>query len=126
MAEKKISHTVNEAQLLAIQHLYEENGWEFLYEEHEESTPTVVKEECEHNDVAEPPPQEGDERCPHCLLTPCIVSDRNRQQWWEDRQYPPRLKNSEARKKHYRRFWTMLDRFGAFQKDEYKVKNRVP
>ena len=134
MANNSITLHATDEQLVAIRSLYNEKGWTFEFEDKKggiqrelgemNSAEPDRAEQCDWKAVNVPHPEEGDVECPHCLSTPCITAERNRQAWWERIQHPARQKNSEARKRHYKRFWTMLDERKVFQKQVYQDRKK--
>lgn len=61
----------------------------------------------------------GGDYCEHCLCTPCITNEENRQPWWEAQNRPPRQNNHSKRKKKYRLFWIMLGHRGIWNHPTY-------
>ncbi len=65
-------------------------------------------------------PQDSDARkCPHCLCSPCITSDKNKQLWWPEENVISHQRNSGLRKIAYRKFWTMLHHRQVWVSPEY-------
>ena len=58
---------------------------------------------------------EDKEECPHCLCSPCITDQNNRQLWWPVPYAQPNRFNNKLRKKCYKNFWTWL-----FHKDVWR------
>jgi hypothetical protein len=118
---------MTETQKCAVKQLFADNGWLFAEEASlpvqdtlshtensgEESNSTGNTDEGGDFDPGKYEPGfvikqgEGDE-CPHCLCTPCITNERNRQRWWPHAPRPNHRLNSLSRKTCYKSFWTML------------------
>ena len=67
---------------------------------------------------------EGHEVCPFCFCCPCITNEGNRQFWWENQNQPPHARNSEKRKKIYKKFWTMMFHRDAWNSPMYQAKKQ--
>ena len=63
---------------------------------------------------------EEEQKCQHCLCSPCITSDQHKQFWWADLPESPKRTNSKLRKTAYRKFWTMLYHRGIWNSQDYK------
>ena len=60
--------------------------------------------------------------CPHCFCSPCVT--KHRQSWLGNGQKKCK-RNANLRKTIYKRFWSMLDRRGAWKHSRYiQKKNR--
>ena len=70
------------------------------------------------------PPVNGQQRCPFCFCCPCITDESNRQFWWENQNQLPHERNSEKRKKNYKKFWTMMHHRGAWNYPLYLTKKQ--
>lgn len=65
---------------------------------------------------------EGADKCEHCLCSPCITDEGNRQMWWGTQPVAPHRLNTSARKYAYRRFWTMLYHRQIWLDPEYMAR----
>ena len=116
---------VTEEQRKAIMELYSQNNWDL--NEMSESTRSQCNHQNCHAQVQEnslnPEPlikmDPSDEKCPHCLCRPCIISEQFRQSWWASQNERPRIQNSGLRKTAYRKFWTMMYHRGVWNCQEY-------
>ena len=70
------------------------------------------------------PPVAGHQQCPFCFCSPCITDESNRQLWWEVENLPPHARNSEKRKKLYKKFWTMMHHRGTWNNPLYLNKKQ--
>ena len=64
----------------------------------------------------DPPSIEGDDVCPYCRLSPCIIA---RPPNWLRGSAPPNLGNMSKRFKLYKKFWTLLGQLGVWNDPHY-------
>ena len=67
-------------------------------------------------DGEEPPSLGGDNACPHCLLTPCIIE---KPPSWLRGSAGPCLANASKRYKLYHKFWSLLAKLGVWDEPIY-------
>ncbi len=126
--EERVSLTlmVTSLQRETIYHLFHHHNWDIQEVPHSEAAITTVQ------GVSEP---DGDpefiiqqrydaDECPHCLCKPCITDPVNKQMWWEEDILQEHPRNSELRKGHYKRFWTMLLHRGVWRDVRYQERKR--
>ena len=67
-------------------------------------------------DGEEPPSLGGDNACPHCLLTPCIIE---KPPSWLRGSAGACLANASKRYKLYHKFWSLLAKLGVWHEPIY-------
>ena len=66
-----------------------------------------------------PPTLGGDDKCPHCLCTPCVVSTSP--SFLEGRAAPDD-RNAHKRFPLYRKFWRVMNELGVWRHEEYLAR----
>ena len=61
----------------------------------------------------------GDDKCPHCLCTPCVVS---RSPSFLEGTAAADGRNAHKRYPLYRKFWKVLNELGVWRHEEYLVR----
>ncbi|CAC5400046.1 unnamed protein product [Mytilus coruscus] len=60
----------------------------------------------------------GNEKCPFCLVAPCVAVSNESAPWIGEGQ-PPSAENSGVRKEIYKRFWKIMDNLGVWYTEDY-------
>jgi hypothetical protein len=64
------------------------------------------------------------EGCRDCYCSPCVTQQAEGQSWFNDVALQPHKRNSPLRKVIYRRFWTIINRFGGWRDPLYMDKKQ--
>ena len=62
---------------------------------------------------------ESQAECPFCFCQPCVTTFK---QGWLGVGQAPTFRNAGIRKRIYKKYWTMLDRRGAWRDDRYLTR----
>ncbi|XP_070569306.1 protein mono-ADP-ribosyltransferase PARP14-like [Ptychodera flava] len=115
---------VNSEQEHAIRGLFAHYGWE-LQEEFEGNchdnivADSLLNDSGITTDVVAVPRDSNCSECESCLCQPCVTTSW--QEWLGEGQRPSVL-NAGVRKRIYKKYWTMLDRRGAWKNERYLSK----
>jgi len=126
----QLSLEVSAQQRADILHFIEFKGWNanelLVMEEELQGSSASAENECQSGRDEFPMirHQPNHSECPHCLCSPCITDDSNKQLWWPEQALQPSRLNSSNRKSVYRRFWGMLSNCGAWADPRYIAKKR--
>lgn len=116
---------VTETQRETIRHLFNHNDWNFKEVPVEESADQSksVDSDPEFEDYVIQQSEEAEE-CEHCLSSPCITCETNRQMWWLEEPEMANRSNAQLRKDKYKRFWTMLFHRNVWKDPRYRERKR--
>ena len=117
--EKKyiLAIEVAENQRETIRHLFNHNDWNFKDVPVEESADQSKSVDSEDYVIQQ---SENAEECEHCLSSPCITCETNRQMWWLEEPEMANRSNTQLRKDKYKIFWTMLFHRNVWKDPRYR------
>ena len=124
MADRKlVQMRLTDEQIECMKAYFLHYDWDFNLEYVEtqqvETTCTLETEiETRNNDPLIPPNLDAN-KCEHCLCSPCVLDEGNRQSWWPSDCFQPKRTNNTKRKILYKKFWTMLCHRGVFNDPVY-------
>ena len=105
-----------------IRHLFNHNDWNFKDVPVEESADQSKSVDSEDYVIQQ---SENAEECEHCLSSPCITCETNRQMWWLEEPEMANRSNTQLRKDKYKIFWTMLFHRNVWKDPRYRERKRV-
>ena len=105
----------------AVRGLFTHYGWDFQEEGNDDNSVSDVDSPSDNGTKVNIviPRDESAVECDHCLCQPCVTTSR--QDWSGDGQRPSVL-NAGVRKRIYKKYWTLLDRRGAWRDERYLSK----
>ncbi len=139
---KQFTFKLNEVQFETIRNVFNHNNWEFedcvvgpnKCFDHDEVIEKIVQvTTTEPNNTSangndsldngdnDDEPDDPEHMCRFCYCSPCVTV--NRQSWLRG-PVAPHVRNSGLRKAMYKKFWTMMDRRGAWNNPRYLNKKR--
>lgn len=136
-ATRRITLAVTELQYDVIRNLFNHYEWDFEGSLREDvplndganiiqAPVSVTSNENGSSSGSEDQDNEGgqhrpENECPHCYCSPCVTATL---QTWLGNGSPAHNRNAGLRRVRYRKFWTMLDRRGAWNDPRYIRKKR--
>lgn len=127
MAEETLV-LLSQEQIQAVSALFQQNNWDLAVIETpgEEPGPELpqadIPQQGEHHSSFVTVQDPDAPKCPHCFCSPCITSERNRQNWWGTGQNKPARNNRTPRYQAYSNFWTMMYHRNVWESEDYKKK----